>query len=193
MKHKTDEELFKLIQKGQRSAFEELYYRYRRPLIAYSLKKVDYEDAADLNQDLWINIWERRAFLQRKGPVVAYLFRAMRNRIIDYVVRSEHVETSLDTVEEILIQNNIDGTDFLISEKLFMKQIEGLLSRFNSRAEVIIRLRMQGYNNHEIARQLNLSEKTIRNLHSYILKYLRSKFPRLLGLLFIFLYAGVSF
>jgi len=180
MKRKSDEELFLLIKKGERAAFEELYHRYRRPLMAYTLKKIEIEEAEDLNHDLWINVWEKREVIRLKGSVVSYLFKAMRNRIIDFMARSIHVETYIDTMEQTFVQDHSDGADFLFREKFFLEQIEGLLVAYSPRAKTIIRLRLQGYNNHEIAKKLHLSEKTIRNQHSSILKYLRSKFFPLL-------------
>lgn len=179
MKKYSDEELFRLVKEGDRRAYEELYDRYKRPLVAYALKKLNDEEAYDLIHDLWLRIWEKRETLDVKGTVVSYLFKAVRNRIIDLMARSAHSRRYLASVEYAASSIENDKADYQLREKMFMNQIEVVLNKYSSKAHSIVRLRMQGYNNHEIAEKLNLSEKTIRNQHSSILKFLKTKFPNM--------------
>lgn len=185
MKKYTDEELFRLIKKGSRRAYEELYDRYKRPLVAYALKKLNDEEAYDLIHDLWLRIWEKRETLDVKGTVVSYLFKAVRNRIIDLMARSSLSRRYLASVEYADSSIENDKADYELREKMFMNQIEIVLNKYSSKANSIVRMRMQGYNNHEIAEKLNLSEKTIRNQHSSILKFLKTKFPNMFLLIFL--------
>ncbi|WP_270088403.1 RNA polymerase sigma factor [Sphingobacterium sp. SYP-B4668] len=181
----SDEKLFDFVKEGDRRAYEELYDRYKRPLVAYALKKMNEDEAYDLIHDLWLRIWEKRETLDIKGTVVSYLFKAVRNRIIDFMAKSAHSQRYLASVELEGSSLGGDKADYQLREKMFMKQIEQVLNKYSDKAHSIVRLRMQGYNNHEIAEKLNLSEKTIRNQHSSILKFLKAKFPYML--LFILL------
>ncbi len=187
IKKYSDEKLFDFIKQGDRRAYEELYDRYKRPLVAYVLKKMNKEDAHDLIHDLWGRIWERRETLDVKGTVVSYLFKAARNGIIDHMAKSVHSQRYLSSIEATVPHN--DGgikADYQLREKMFKKQIEQVLNKYSDKALSIVRLRMEGYNNTEIAEKLSVSEKTIRNLSSSILKFLKSKLPYVI--LFIFLY-----
>ena len=173
----SDEALFDLLKQGKREAFEELYHRYKRPLMAYALKKVNAYEAEDIMHDLWIKIWEQRAEITIHGLVVAYLFRSVRNRIIDFMARAEQARRYAGSVDDFA--HTYEGgvhADHTLREKLFMEQITQLLARYNPKVQQIVALRMQGYKNEEIAGKLNLSEKTIRNQYSSVLKLLKSKF-----------------
>ena len=173
----TDEILFDLLKQGNREAFEELYHRYKRPLMAYALKKVGMNEAEDMLHDLWIKIWERREEITIRGLVVAYLFRAVRNRILDFMARAEQARRYSGSIDDFA-ESYAGGerTDDALREKLFMDGIIQILARYNPKAQQIVSMRMQGYKNEEIAGELNLSEKTIRNQYSSILKLLKSKF-----------------
>lgn len=185
----SDEELFGLVREGDRRAYEELYDRYKRPLVAYALKKMNEEEAYDLIHDLWLRIWEKRETLDIKGTVVSYLFKATRNRMIDFMARSAHSQRYLASVEITAASPEVKKADYELREKMFMSQIEQVLNKYSDKAHSIVRLRMQGYNNHEIAEKLNLSEKTIRNQHSSILKFLKTKFPHMLVLMLLLIAA----
>lgn len=179
-KRYSDEELFHFIKNGERLAFEELYDRYKRPLVAYTLKKVFDEVAEDLVHDLWVKIWEKRDIIEIKGTVVAYLFKAARNKIIDHMAHSAVSRKYVDAVEQFAIHDYDGNTDYRLREEFFLKQIQSLLDKYGPKANLIVRMRLEGYKNDEIAEELNLSEKTIRNQYSSIIKYLKSKIPYLI-------------
>lgn len=178
LKEHSDEELFFLLREGNHQAYEELYFRYRKPLLLFTLRKVNMADAENLNQDLWVSLWERRDVIHVKGTVLTYLFTAMRNRIIDHMAKSMHAERYLESIKSMEFNNNNESADFVYREKAFRASIEQIASEYCPKSSTILRLRMEGYNNHEIAQKLNLSEKTIRNRHSSILKYLRDKISK---------------
>lgn len=177
LKTSSDEKLLSLMKEGNRTAYEELYFRYRRPLMLYGAAKVSTETAEDLCQDLWVNLWERKSIIHVKGTVVAYLFKAMRNRIIDHLAKSTYADQYIEHMKRIELQKDTGHADYQYREKAFLKSIECIVNKYCPKAGLILRLRIEGYNNHEIAVKLNLSEKTVRNRHSLIVKYLQGKFP----------------
>jgi len=187
IKKYSDEKLFDFIKQGDRKAYEELYDRYKRPLVGYVLRKLNKEDAHDLTHDLWVKIWEKRETLDVKGTVVSYLFKAARNGIIDHMSKSVHSQRYISSIEAIVPHNRESKADYQLREKMFMNQIEQVLNKYSDKAQSIVRLRMEGYNNSEIAEKLSVSEKTIRNLSSSILKFLKSKLPYIILIIFLFL------
>ena len=172
----NDEELFDMIKKGRRGAFDELYHRYRRPLMAYTMKRVEPAEAEDLMHDLWVKIWERREDISIQGLVVSYLFKAARNRVIDFMSSSARSQRYTGSIEEFAdLYYSGDGADYALREQLFRNSIAKTLAQYSSKAQQIVELRMQGFKNQEIADQLELSEKTVRNQLSATLKFLRGK------------------
>ncbi|TDS08909.1 RNA polymerase sigma factor [Sphingobacterium paludis] len=184
-KTKSDEELYELVKDDDRDAYTELYDRFKKPLLVFAYKKVGMDEAEDLVHDLWIKLWHNRSSIKLERSFVSYIFGGLKNRILDHMSKVDHADKYVDHLKSYSsIYQHSDGADHQIREQLFWLQIEALLDHYGPKANSIIRLRMQGFNNHEIAEKLNLSEKTIRNQQSAIIKYLRSK----LSILRIFLF-----
>lgn len=181
----TDEELYHFVKNDDRRAYTELYERFKRPLLVYALKKVKEEEVAeDIVHDLMAKLWVNRHHIDLDGRFVGYIFKALRNKIIDHISRSAYSQRYLDSLDAFA-DLYTDPADYKLREESFWKNIEQLLDKYGSNAQHIVRLRMQGYNNHEIGEKLNLSEKTIRNQQSAIIKFLKSKFPRMLLSVFV--------
>lgn len=181
LKSISDEELYRLIKNDDRAAYAELYHRFRRPLLAYALKKISADDAEDIVQDLLTKLWDSRDSITVQKQFASYVFGALRNRIIDSMMRSTRIEGYLESIKVYALESRQeDGADYKMRESNFLDSIEKTLYQFSSKAHLIVRLRIEGYNNHEIAEKLNLSEKTIRNQHSEIIKFLRKKLPIIL-------------
>jgi|HubBroStandDraft_6_1064221.scaffolds.fasta_scaffold427920_2 RNA polymerase sigma-70 factor (ECF subfamily) len=81
------------IRGGDEAAFEELYLAYYQPLCSFVFMLTARTDLAEeLVQDLLCWIWERRAeWSPTDGGMRGYLFRAARNRALNYLKR-QHVE-----------------------------------------------------------------------------------------------------
>ncbi len=174
----TDEELYHFVRNDDRRAYTELYNRFRAPLLDYTLRKINKLDIAeDIVQDVFVKLWINRGHIDLEGHFVGYIYRTLRNAIFDYLSHSEHVQRYLNTVEPLT--DHGDPTDFKVREESLWNIIRQLLNQYSPNAQAIILLRMQGYKNNEIAKILNLSEKTIRNQQSAIIKYLKLKLPNL--------------
>jgi len=181
----TDEELYHFVKNDNRRAYTELYERFKRPLLVYALKKVKEEEVAeDIVHDIMAKLWGNRDTIDLEGRFVGYIFKALRNKIIDHMSRSTHSQRYLDSLDSFA-EHYTDPADYNLREESFWTGIEQLLNNYSGNAQAIVRLRMEGYNNHEIAEKLNLSEKTIRNQQSAIVKFLKSKFPRMLLMTFV--------
>lgn len=186
----TDEELYSHVKNDNNRAYTELYERYKRPLLVYALKKIGEEEVAeDVVHDVFVKLWVNRDNIEMKGLFVGYIFKAVRNRIIDHIARTVHSRQYLESLE--VFSEQLDSSaDYKMREESFWQNIEQLLNKYSAHARTIVRLRMEGYNNHEIAEHLNVSEKTVRNQQSAILKYLKTKLLRVMILFFIFIFLG---
>ncbi|WP_293945689.1 MULTISPECIES: RNA polymerase sigma factor [unclassified Sphingobacterium] len=175
----TDEELYHFVKNDDRRAYTELYNRFRAPLLDYTLRKINKSNIAeDIVQDVFVKLWINRGHIDLEGHFVGYIYRTLRNSIFDYLSHSIHVQRHLDSVEP-LTDYEYNTTDFKVREESLWNIIRHLLDQYSPHAQPIVLLRMQGYKNPEIAKMLNLSEKTIRNQQSAIIKYLKLKIPNL--------------
>lgn len=88
----TDDELIQRAATGDRSAFEDLYRRYARPVFGLALRRLgDRGRAEDAVQDTFASIWRSAAsYRPERGPGAPWLYAVARNAIVDRArVRSE--------------------------------------------------------------------------------------------------------
>ena len=81
----TDAELLGRIGSGDRDAFEELYRRYARAVLALALRRLgDRGRAEDATQEVFAAIWRSaRSFDPSRGAGSSWLFAIARNAIVD--------------------------------------------------------------------------------------------------------------
>src|ERR1700748_1610879 len=81
----SDVQLLELLQNGDRTALDAIYFRYADFLFHFSVKRLNCNDtAADLIQELFLKLWIKRGSLVVKGELRAYLTFCLRNLIIDH-------------------------------------------------------------------------------------------------------------
>jgi RNA polymerase sigma-70 factor (ECF subfamily) len=82
----TDEELAAKCQGGSLLAFEELYRRYQRPILAYIYQITrDYEEAACIAQDVFLKVFEKVDRFDIKRKFSTWFYTIARNASIDYL------------------------------------------------------------------------------------------------------------
>lgn len=184
----TDEkDLLLRLRDGDEQAFNSLYHHYQPGLLLYAFKLTDNEDdAADLVQELFISLWNKRAQLTFNTSFRSYLYRAVRHRFLNlnehHKARNEfhaglaHYLTKLD-----------HSTEHYIAETELFAHIDLLLAKMPTNMAQVFQLRNENLSEKEIAKRLNLSEKTVRNLMSEASKNIRNKLKYLTALFLLFL------
>lgn len=88
---KSDAELIQRLQQGDASAFDELFERHQRPLLAYAAGILrDRGLAEDVVQDAFLRLVRCREQLDPARGVSAWLYRVARNRAIDLARKRKH-------------------------------------------------------------------------------------------------------
>lgn len=84
MKEKADDELVALGLAGAAQALEELYARYRAPILGYAYRMTgDRSLAEDVFQETFVYFFEHLRRYEPRGKLGAYLFRIARNMALD--------------------------------------------------------------------------------------------------------------
>src|SRR5690606_24324803 len=79
-----DPELFDLLKSSDEAAFKEIYERYFDVLYVHAYKRLNSsEEAQDIVQEIFMSLWEKRGRLVLSRSLPAYLFTAVRNRVIN--------------------------------------------------------------------------------------------------------------
>lgn len=159
-----------LIQ-GDQASFNQLFDHYWEPLFQYAYKITQsQQDSEEIVQDLFIHIWQKHSELAPVQSVNAYLFVALKNRLLNHLSRKKITMQPVDA-----LRNNASG---YTSETLFEnREQEKIIRRLSGNLPekmryVYLRHQLEGRTIREIAEETDSSEQTIRNQLNTALKKL---------------------
>ncbi len=175
----SDHSLWEFFKKGDRETFAFIYNQYADELLRYGYHITSNRQLIkDSIQDLFLNLWNNKEKLSETDSIRFYLFRSLRNRILRNI--ENHKETVLpdmafytrlaeESIEDTLIETERESQNVLALKKA--------MEQLSRRQQEIIQLRYyHNFNNEEIARMMQLSNQSVRNLLSRSLAQLRVHF-----------------
>lgn len=168
-----DSLLLTQLRDGNRFAFDALYKKYWSFVFNSAYKRLkDMTLAEDVTQDVFERLW-LGAETYHINDLPNYLFIATRNRVIRLLER----EQRLIAVPEILehLQTKVESADaHLLYEELKLAY-EAVVAKLTQQQQLIFRLKyLQDFSADQIAEQLMLSPKTVRNQLGIINNKLRT-------------------
>jgi len=172
----TDQQLTDLLKSGDQLAFSEIYSRYSGVIYMYAFKlTADADVAKDITQELFISLWDLRESTAFKTSLSSYLYTAVKYKFLKQVahqkVRKVYAEKFLLTME-----GAASSTDMYLEEKDLIKTIERLVLLLPPKmARAFILSKLQFRTHEEIAVELGVSEKTVKNLISQAVTQLKPK------------------
>ncbi|MEJ5994397.1 RNA polymerase sigma-70 factor [Pedobacter sp. Du54] len=183
----SDFDLLHHLSLGDSIAYTEIYERYYYLMLVFAYKKLRDEDLAkDSIQELFANLWEKRATLTSVNHLASYLFTATRNRVFD-LISHHHVKSKyIQSIADYSNTTHNAQTDYLVREKQLKAYIEKAINELPSKMREIFELsRKSDLTYKEIAEKLSVSERTVNNQISNALKRLRTKLLKIvLGISF---------
>ena len=166
-------------------SFSELYLMYYPKLVRFAKEFVVLEeDAENITQDVFTDLWERRDAIDHIENVNAYLFRLVRNRCLDYLKHkvfeqkyAENVQASFEIELNLKLQSldRFDVSDISEGnemERLVRDAINSLPKRCR---DIFLLSRMKGLKSREISEKLGISVNTVECQMGIALKKLRVK------------------
>ena len=172
----SDSELSYLLTQDDEQAFTEIYHRFYGLLFIHASKRLNSdEEAKDVVQQLFESLWLKRAQVKPDGNLSAYLYKAIRHRILDIFSHQEVENKYVDSLQSFIDQEQ-EFTDYRVREKqmkaLIEKEIDSLPPKMR---EIFLLSRMENKSHKEIAQELGISELTVKTQVKKALKILRSK------------------
>ena len=177
----SDPELADLLKSGDEDAFTEIYNRYYGVLYAHALKLLrDDDEVSDLLHELFINLWVKRTELNLMPTLAAYLYRSVKNRVINAFEKSRIRQTYLDSLQSY-INAGSRVTEETIRVNELALQIEDEVARLPGKMRKIFELSRKCQLSHkEIADTLGISDKTVKKQIGNVLHRLRMKINALM-------------
>jgi len=171
MKHSNDQ-LFLDVKKDNYFAYNKLFTRlYNQLCIFVSGYTKDKNVSEDIVQELFIKLWTDRKRIYIHETISSYLYKSSKNAALNYLRAEKNRQKAINTLpqKELLTENN-----FLEYEE-FLIQVKDCIDALPERSKQVFTMnRIDGLKHTEIALQLNISVKTIKNQIWKSLQYIRS-------------------
>lgn len=173
----SDAECLDRIVCEDRRAFRKLFEKYYKELYGFARKYVDSGDACkDILQDVFSYLWEKRDRLEINQSVKAYLYRAVYHGCLNYLKKTNSDLQHLSNFHLQQQQSRSYANDAVeqLQEKELQKTIRRAVNELPEQCRKIFSLsREKGLKHKEIARELNISTKTVEVQIYRALKYLK--------------------
>lgn len=182
----TDQQLVVLLSKEDGGAYTEVYNRYKGVLFQHAYKKLgSQQEAEDIIQELFAALWAKRYTLVPSESLSGYLYTAVRNRILDFISKSQVRKDYVEGLQHF-INTEVAITDHLVRSNMLRKKIEAEVAELPDKMREIFELsRKLQLSHREIAEQLGISEKTVKNQINNALKILRKRLGVLVYLMLL--------
>jgi RNA polymerase sigma-70 factor (ECF subfamily) len=187
----SDEELMQEIKADNMFAFDALYRKYSKRLykFGYSILKSQ-EEAENLIQDVYLNLWENRYKVEKDSSIKSYLFTIAYNSAIT-IIRKKARESEFIEYLKTLQKISEEPVNMAFEYNELTNKLEEIIKALPQRQkEVYLLHRVEGLKYNEIAERLNISMNTIENHMSRALKTIRKKLGNysLIAILFCYLF-----
>lgn len=174
--HKTDDYLLEAFQSGDRQAYEAIYDRYWQILFRFARKMLQDDTVAkDVVQEVFTVLWVKVNEVTIKPPLAAYLYTLTRHKILDLVKHTKVENKYLKSLRDF-IQSTEAIPDRLYIEKQLFDQIEREIQSLPEKMRIVFEKSRKEYkSNKEIAKELGIAEKTVKNQITNAIRILKDK------------------
>jgi RNA polymerase sigma factor (sigma-70 family) len=157
--------LVQLIE-GDAFAFELMVREFSEGLLQYAFKLTkDRQQAEDLVQDVFINLWEHHSKLRGVNSLHNYVYGMLRHRFIRMVSRNNLHERTMTHLTERMEHIQYSILDVMVASDL-QQTLSTIVDRLPENMRRVFILRGEDYTLREIAEALGLAEQTVKSYHA---------------------------
>ena len=170
----SDFQLLELLKSSDHVAFAEIYDRYWKKLFVLAGNKVEcLEDAEEIVQNIFLSLWNRRTSLNITSSLAAYLSVSVKYRVIKVLQKQFHQNGYAQVLKA---KGELDdATQEWLQFTELQDQLEKLVTELPEKCRLVFRLcREAGLSQKQIARELDISEKTVEAHLGKAIKKLRA-------------------
>ncbi|MGV3546541.1 MAG: RNA polymerase sigma factor [Pedobacter sp.] len=153
------------------------------------------EDAQDLLQDLFTDLWERRETLNINTSLQSYLYVSLKHRFLRKVMRANLNERALDYLGKRMEQMQASVLEAIeVSE--MQNTISQVIKILPEHMQKIFLLRGEDYSIKEIAEALGLAEQTVKTYNMLLKRRIKeailTQYPDVSHSMMLTVLAGLS-
>lgn len=170
------------IRNGNQQAFRTFYDKYYPGLYRFLVSRgMSYDEAADLVQNAFVMIWERRSDIDEKKSLRAYLFQIAYSRMLNHISYQSRF-----TGEDASDTQTGSSTEPDSEKALHYSELLGIVRKKiaampEKRAMVFELCFMKQFTYKETAKTLGVSHKTVENHMALAFRNLRSELVKIYG------------
>lgn len=172
-----------------------LFRKYYSGLLFYATRLVGEEEAEDIVQDVFVELWKRRGSIEMGEQIQALLYRSVYTKALN-LLKHKVIVSQYNILEEELHNRRIefyqpDNSDVIkkIENKELYVEINTAINELPDKCKKIFKLSyLHNLKNKEIADVMGISLRTVE-AHMYkALKFLRKRLEHLNGFLCLILF-----
>ncbi|HET7118971.1 MAG TPA: RNA polymerase sigma-70 factor [Hanamia sp.] len=170
-----DDQLLLQMAGGDRKAFTELYKRYWEDLFITAAKALrGKEEAADVVQDVFLSLWNRRNELNLRGSLAAYLHTSVRYKCIHYIEKNITRRDYLVQLAEVVIRSPSTNAEINLQLKEIEQTVNKAVAKMPPKMQEVYKLSRQEHLSYkEISNCMNISVETVKKHIQHALNLIR--------------------
>lgn len=169
-----EDEIIQRLKNDDKKALTLVYDAYWKPLFLSSYNLLQNKELCEeIIQDVFIDLWNNREKIQIKISLNSYLYACTRYKVFAQFRKQKMIRVELYENLEKRFQYATPETK--IMHKELIAQIEAVVETLPKKCQNVYKLsRHEQLSHKEIAKQLNISTKTVENHIGIALKALRN-------------------
>ena len=181
---------------SNKDIFSGIYVRYFPKLLRFSQFYVlSEEEAENIVQDIFADVWSRMEVLDGIYNMDAFLFTLVKNRCIDYLRNQLPVNDRKQKLQDVIgkeLEFKLFSLQQIDESLLSVEEVEALLQSAIEKLpercrEIFMLSRIEGLKNREIAEQLHISLSTVENQMTIALRKLKTELKDYLPIILFFI------
>lgn len=162
--------------------YKHLFRRYYANLLFYATRIVGEDEAEDVVQDVFVELWRRKDTVTVGDQIQAFLYRAVYTRALN-VLKHRDIKNSYEAVVTEINKKRVefyqpDSNEVVkrIEDSELRQQISGAINELSDKCKMVFILSyLHEMKNKDIAETMGISLRTVE-AHMYkALKYLRER------------------
>lgn len=164
------------MRRDDQEAFTLLYRRYWEDLFVAAAKVLrGKEEAADVVQDVFLSLWNRRHEINIEGSLAAYLQVSVRYKAIHYIEKNITRRDYLALLTDVVINTIPPAAEVQLQLKEVKQAIHDTVARMPPKMQEVYRLSRQEHLSHkEIADKLGISVETVKKHIQHALQLIKT-------------------
>lgn len=140
MNIQSDQQLLQQLKTGDTKAYDAIFLKYYKLLCvnAYFYLR-DEQEAKDLVQAFFLEMWEKNIYMRLNGDIKGYLFRSVQNKCLNYIRQQETQSKRQEKLTDYLSNNNDEQQEHSNTDGIYTK-LDGALNDLSKQRKEALKL-----------------------------------------------------